>query len=219
MEQERVKIRVIADSLVSRAVEGGRLDVMETIAHHLPSMVMAQLLHAIPEADREIFAEWTTDIGLAFGAVGDPDVNAKVERALANLDEYVISVVAERRKSGGDDLLSDLIRVEEAGDKLSTRELVDLIENLLFAGHDTTRGAIGAMLWLLVDNPAATQAIRSDPALIPNAVDEVLRFEAGTPSPRRGLRARMEPSCGSPHRGGHAGRFLPARGVAQPPAL
>lgn len=184
MEQERVKIRAMADSLVSRAVEADRIDVMETIAHHLPSMVMAQFLH-IPEADREIFAEWTTDIGLAFGAVGDPDVKARVERALANLDEYVISMVAERRKSGGDDLISELIRVEEVGDKLSNRELVDLIENLLFAGHDTTRGAIGAMLWLLIDNPVAMQAIRSDPALIPNAVNEVLRYEAITFSTSR----------------------------------
>jgi cytochrome P450 len=174
----------MADRLVSDAVERGRVDVMETIAHHLPSMVMAQLLH-IPEADHETFAEWTTDIGLAFGAVGDPEINARVERSLANLDEYVVRLVAQRRKSSGDDLLSELIRVEEDGDKLSTRELVDLIENLLFAGHDTTRGSIGALLWLLIDNPEAAEAVRSDPSIVPNAVDEVLRYEAITFSTSR----------------------------------
>jgi cytochrome P450 len=89
MEQERIRIRGMADQLVHEAVERGQVDVMETMAHHLPSMVMAQLLH-IPEADRETFAEWTTDIGLAFGAVGDPEINTRVERSLANLDEYVV---------------------------------------------------------------------------------------------------------------------------------
>lgn len=184
VEQERPRIREMADSLVRDALDHGRVDVMETLAHHLPSMVMAHLF-AIPEADRESFAHWTTDIGLAFGAVGDPEVNQKVEASLANLDEYVSNLVATRRTQPGDDLLSELIKVEEGGDRLSTRELVDLVENLLFAGHDTTRGAIGAMLWLLIDHPEADRIVRTEPDVIPNAVEEILRYEAITFSTSR----------------------------------
>jgi cytochrome P450 len=174
----------MTDQLVRDAVERGEVDVMETLAHLLPSMVMAYLF-AIPESDRESFAHWTTDIGLAFGAVGDPEVNTRVESALANLDDYVSQLVEQRRITPGEDLLSELIRVEEGGDRLSTRELVDLVENLLFAGHDTTRGAIGAMLWLLVDNPDADRLVRSEPAVIPNAIEEILRYEAITFSTSR----------------------------------
>lgn len=184
VEAERTRIRAMADTLVRDAVAQGQVDVMETLAHHLPSMVMAHLF-AIPESDRESFAHWTTDIGLAFGAVGDPEVNAVVERSLANLDVYVSGLVEQRRSQAGGDLLSELIRVEEGGDRLSTRELVDLVENLLFAGHDTTRGAIGAMCWLLIDNPEADKIVRTDPSAIPNAVEEILRYEAITFSTSR----------------------------------
>ena len=104
---------------------------------------------------------------------------------MASLDEYVIGLIETRRRAAGDDLLSELIRVEEGGDKLSTRELVDLVENLLFAGHDTTRGSIGAMLWLLIANPNADAAVRADARVIPNAVDECLRYEAITFSTSR----------------------------------
>ena len=184
VEADRPRIRAMADQLVSDALERRQVDVMETLAHHLPSMVMALLL-GIPEADRETFADWTTDIGLAFGAIGDAAINAQVERSLANLDEYVTNLIAKRRLAPGEDLLSELISVEEGGDKLTTRELVDLVENLLFAGHDTTRGAIGAMLWLLADNPAAAADVRGDASLVPNAIDEILRYEAITFSTSR----------------------------------
>jgi cytochrome P450 len=184
VERERAQIRQMADDLIREALARGEVDIMETVAHHLPSKVMAHLL-AIPEGDRENFAHWTTDIGLAFGAVGDPAVNARVESALANLDTYVSALVDQRRTDPGEDLLSELVRIEQGGDRLSTRELVDLVENLLFAGHDTTRGAIGAMFWLLIDNPDSERTVRTDPSVIPNAVEEILRYEAITFSTSR----------------------------------
>ncbi|HTO01315.1 MAG TPA: cytochrome P450 [Microthrixaceae bacterium] len=184
IENERGRIRELADALIDEAIESSETDLMTSVAHYLPSQAMAELFR-IPEADRDMFCEWTTDVGLAFGAAGDPVIRAKVEAALANLDEYSSHLVEERRSSPGDDLLSELIAVEEAGDKLSTRELVDLVENLLFAGHDTTRGSIGASLYLLDQNPDAMVAIRNDPSLIPNTIEESLRYEAITFSTAR----------------------------------
>jgi cytochrome P450 len=179
MEQERGRVVELVDELVEGAIAEGETDLMASVAHHLPSLVMADLFQ-IPEADRAGFSDWTTDIGLAFGAAGDPVVRQRVEAALAGLDGYVGALIDDRRAKPGDDLLSDLIKVEEAGERLSTRELVDLVENLLFAGHDTTRGSIGALLWLLVQHPDDFAAIREDPSLIANAVEESLRFEAIT---------------------------------------
>ncbi len=184
IERERPRIRALADALIDSAIEQGDVDLMATVAHHLPSQVMADLFR-IPETDRDMFCEWTTDIGLAFGAASDPVVRGRVEDALAHLDEYSSKLIEERRSDPGDDLLSELIAAEEAGDRLNTRELIDLVENLLFAGHDTTRGSLGALLFLLHDNPASMAAVREDATLIPGAVEESLRFEAITFSTAR----------------------------------
>jgi cytochrome P450 len=179
IERERESVALIVEKLLGDALERGETDVMTTVAHHLPSQVMADLFR-IPESDREGFVDWTTDIGLAFGAASDSGVRRRVEDALANLDAYVGDLIRGRRGNPGDDLLSELIKVEEEGERLSTRELIDLVENLLFAGHDTTRGSIGALLWLLIRNPDDFAAIRQDPTLISGAVEESLRYEAIT---------------------------------------
>ncbi len=184
IERERARVRALADGLLDSAIAEGEVDLMSTVAHRLPSQVMAELFR-IPESDRDVFAEWTTDVGLAFGAAGDAEIRARVEQALANLDEYSSRLVEDRRQAPGDDLLSELVTVEEQGDRLSTRELVDLVENLLFAGHDTTRGSLGALLWLLVDNPESFAALRKEPGLVANAVEESLRYEAITFSTAR----------------------------------
>lgn len=189
IERKRQAIREVATGLVSDAVEKGSVDVMDTIAHNLPSIVMASLL-AIPESDREQFSAWTTDIGLAFGAAGDPDVRRRVEEALASLDAYVEDLVAARRRDLGEDLLSELIVAEEQGDRLSTRELIDLVENLLFAGHDTTRGSAAVALVLMAEHSQIRQAIRADRDAARNIVDEILRYEAITFST---CRANREP--------------------------
>jgi cytochrome P450 len=184
MEQERIRVRALAGELIDEALAEGQVDVMATIAHNLPSRVMSELFQ-IPESDREMFSDWTTDIGLAFGAAGDPEIRSRVENALSELDRYTGELIEERRRNMGDDLLSSLIAVEEQGDRLSPRELSDLIENLLFAGHDTTRGAIGVVFWVLNEHPDAQRELRADSSLVANAVDEMLRYEAITFSTAR----------------------------------
>ena len=134
----------------------------------------------MPEADRPIFGEWTKTLGLAFLSIADAEVRARVEQALADLDAYVGGLIAERRARPGDDMISRLIEVEEGGDRLSPEELVALVENLLFAGHDTTRGALAAMGVLFATHPDQYAAVVADPSLIPGAVDEVIRYEAIT---------------------------------------
>lgn len=183
-EQWRERIRATVDDLLAPAFEEGRVEVMGSIAHQLPAEIMAEMM-AIPSSDREVFSEWTTDIGLAFGAVGDPEVKARVESSLAHLDAYVRGLIDERHGQGGDDLLSELIAAEEGGDRLSTEELVTLVENLLFAGHDTTRGAIGVVFNLFATWKDQYARLRADGGYVPNAVEEILRYEAITFSTSR----------------------------------
>jgi cytochrome P450 len=176
IEARRGRIAELAGELLAPAMAGEEIDVMSSVAHALPAAVMAELM-AIPAADHEVFRDWTTEIGLVFGAATDPAVRVRVETALAALTDYVHRLIAERTAHPGDDLLSTLIQAEESGDQLSAQELVDLLLNLLFAGHDTTRGAVGGTFWLFARHPGQLDRVRADRDLVPNAVDEILRYE------------------------------------------
>lgn len=184
VERMRPGIRARAQEILGPAIEAGRLDAQGDLGHRLPLAVMSDLL-GIPDEDREAFADWTTDLGLAFSAALDPVSRAKVENALAQLEDYVPRLIEERRKAPSNDFLSELINAEEAGERLSTTELVTMVENLLFAGHDTTRGGLGAMVMLMAQHPDQFRVIAEDRSLLANAVDETLRYEAITFSTSR----------------------------------
>lgn len=176
VERLRPQIAEHVQAILAPGLEEGRFDAQGDFGHRLPLAVISDLLD-VPEADRSTFGVWTKQLGLAFSAIRDPLIHREIEDALAQLDAYVKQLIAERRQSPGDDLLSALIQVEEAGDRLSTDEMVALTENLMFAGHDTTRGALAAMAVLFARNPEQLAAVAADPALIPRAAEEVLRYE------------------------------------------
>jgi cytochrome P450 len=176
VERLRPAIAEHARSILAPGFEQGRFDAQGDLGHRLPLAVISDLLD-IPEQDRATFGQWTKLLGLAFSAIRDPQIHREIEDALAQLDTYVRSLIADRRRTPGDDLLSALIQVEEAGDRLTTDEMVALTENLMFAGHDTTRGALAAMSVLLARHPDQLVDLAADPDLIPRAADEVLRYE------------------------------------------
>ncbi len=179
VEARRPAIRARADEILLPALEGGALDAQGDLGHRLPLMVVSDLL-GVPDEDREVFGEWTKTLGLAFLSIADVQVRALVAEALASLDAYVGGLIADRRRRPGDDMLSRLIEAEEEGDRLSPEELVALVENLLFAGHDTTRGALAAMVVLFAEHPDQYRLVVDDPSLVPGAVEEVIRHEAIT---------------------------------------
>jgi cytochrome P450 len=179
VEARRPAIRARAEEILLPAVAAGRLDAQGDLGHRLPLMVVSDLL-GVPDADREVFGEWTKTLGLAFLSIADVEVRARVTDALASLDAYVGDLIAERRGRPGDDMLSRLIEAEEEGDRLSPEELVALVENLLFAGHDTTRGALAVMVVLFATHPDQYRLVVDDPSLVPGAVEEVIRYEAIT---------------------------------------
>ena len=104
-------------------------------------------------------------------------MRAEVDEAMRCFDEYARRLIAERRVRPGDDLLSALIAVESSGERLSPDELVAMVVQLLYAGHETTRNLIGNGLHSLLEHPDELERLRRTPELIPNAVEEMLRFE------------------------------------------
>ncbi len=123
-ESWRPRARAIADDLITRSLERGQMDVIADLALPLPSTLICEML-GVPAADRERFTTWTAHATHALaGTMASPEVQARAQSAAMSLAGYFTDLIEERRKSKTDDLLSELIRAEEEGDRLSHSELV-----------------------------------------------------------------------------------------------
>ncbi len=152
----------------------GSCDLVEAVCEPYPIPIICELL-GVPRADWQLFSRWATDIFRLFNQNLAEDF-PKIERASAELDEYVRALIEGHRQSPSEDLLSDLIAVEEAGDRLSTDELVMLAEAVLMAGTDTTRNQLACCVALLGAHPEQWQLLVDDPSLAPRVVDETMRY-------------------------------------------
>jgi cytochrome P450 len=144
------------------------------ICEPYPIPIICELLGA-PKEDWKRFSDWATDIFRIFNQDLLND-RASIERAGFELEAYVRNLVEERRAQPADDLLSDLIALEEEGDRLSTDELVMLAEAVLMAGTDTTRNQLGCSVALLAQHPEQWARLAEDPSIAPQAVEETMRY-------------------------------------------
>lgn len=169
----RTTISDVITELVDRCSARGHCDVVTDIARQYPIPIICALLGAPPE-DWQLFSNWTDDIFKAFSW----NVAAHEQVILASWDEldaYIDDMVADRRHTLNDDLISELIRAEDDGDRLSADELRMLAAGLLMAGTDTTRNQLAASLHVLCDNPDQWALLGQHPELAPNAVEETMR--------------------------------------------
>jgi cytochrome P450 len=110
--------------------------------------------------------------------IAPPDVREEAERAAIALYAYVAELAERRRREPRNDLLDALLAAEEAGDRLSSTELQDMVLNILLGGHDTVRSLLGIAVMLLLRHPDILALARSSPDAVPAVVEEVLRFES-----------------------------------------
>jgi cytochrome P450 len=152
----------------------GRCDVVKDIARPYPVPVICELLGA-PRADWQLFSEWADSFFKIFGwnvAEDQPEILS----AWGELDDYVDAMVAQRRRSLTDDLLSDMIRAEDDGDRLTIAELRMLAVGILMAGTDTTRNQLAAAVDVFCDHPDQWDLLGQHPELAMRAVEEVMRY-------------------------------------------
>ena len=177
IEEMRPGIQAITDRLLDKVAGQGEMDAIRDLAFPLPVLVICELL-GIPEEDRARFVTATASGAALLNPV--PPTREELDRAnegtLAT-GAYFEALFEQRRKDPRDDLLTLLVQAEEAGDHLTTEELRANTTLLFAAGHETTVNLIGNGIWSLHDNPSQWEAIRDNPALIPNAIEEVLRYE------------------------------------------
>lgn len=168
-------IRDVMNGLVDEVVDAGRCDVVTDLARPYPTPIICALLGA-PREDWQLFADWTEEIFRAFNF--QPDVTfdeAAIMRAWGELDAYADEMVAARRNTLTDDLVSELIRAESEGDRLNLDELRMLVAGFLMAGTDTTRNQLAASVQVLCEHPDQWAKLREHPELAMQAVEESMR--------------------------------------------
>ncbi|MFC7883469.1 cytochrome P450 [Streptomyces sp. NPDC057376] len=171
VRSRRESIQRVVDELLDRMAENGSTgDLVSALAWPLPLTVICDVL-GIPLDDQDKFREWIEQ-SVALSA-HDPEIIKAADDAL---DAYLTRMIAERRREGRDDLLGELVLARDEGDRLSEEELVTFGVNLLIAGQETTAGEIGNFVYTLLSRRERWEALVADPALVPAAVEELLRL-------------------------------------------
>jgi cytochrome P450 len=171
-------VRTIANRLLDAALEQGTVDVVSSLAYPLPLSVICELL-GVPDDARPQFKRWSDALarGLDPEFLLPPDQAAERAEAMRGFVEFFRELIAARRRQPRDDLLSDLVTVEEHGERLSEGELLSTLILLLVAGHETTVNLIGNAVLLLTRRPEVQAALRAEPGLVRGVVEEVLRLD------------------------------------------
>ncbi len=173
IERLRPRIQEIADELLDGVAAGGEMDLVSAFAFPLPITVIAELL-GVPAAERDRFREWSDAMVRPALAAADME---RFEVSLHEFAGYLRTLFEERRRVPRDDLSGALVAVEDGGDTLSEEELSSMVALLIIAGHETTVSLIGnATLALLLDGEQRA-ALDRDPALLPRAVEELIRYD------------------------------------------
>jgi cytochrome P450 len=172
-------MRAIMQELVDAATAAStddRCELMTAISDRYPIQVMCHIL-GIPPEDQDDFARWNASMTWALSAEVGAHME-EIEWGFGNMGEYVAALAADRRREPRDDMVTTLVQAEEADDRLTEDEVQTLIASLLFAGHDTTRNQLGLAMWLFAEHPDQWQLLGAQPELVPQAVEEVVRFAA-----------------------------------------
>jgi cytochrome P450 len=167
-------MRQVINDLVDKVAAAGRADFTADICEPYPIPIICELLGA-PKSDWQLFSRWANDVLEIFSL----DVATKLDlimRTQDELDTYTRELIAQRRNKPADDLLTELIAAEEAGDRLSTEELVMMVNAVIIGGTDTTRNQLGCAVNLFAHHPEQWKLLAEQPELAPRAVEESMRY-------------------------------------------
>lgn len=170
----------LVDQLLDRAGDGDTFDVISGLAYPLPVTVICRLL-GVPVEDELRLHRWSSDLalfvdGLALAAAGRERTFDWLTPTI-DIHRYMEELVEDRRSTPGNDLISALITVEDAGETLTVEELVATIVLLLVTGHETTVNLIGNCVLAVLRHREYLDAVRVDPTFAPAVVEETVRYD------------------------------------------
>ena len=177
VESLRPAVEAMVDELLDEMAERGEVDVMDVLAFPLPVAVIGELV-GVPAADRAQFRSLVRASTAGLEPFVDNDAITAALAAQEQMRSYFFELLAERRRSPADDLLSGMLEAGETDDRLTDDEIVSTAILLFGAGFETTTNLIGNGLSALMANPDQFERLRSDPGLTSTAVDELLRYDS-----------------------------------------
>ena len=177
----RPAVQRLVNRLLDTLAPRGAMDVARDYAYPIPATIIADML-GIPDADREHFGFLSNEI-IRWGTGIDPSLDQKARHRKAaaarhEFDAYLRELAEVKRNAPADDLTTDLVRAEDEHGALDDEELTQNVRLLFMAGHETTVNLIGNALVALHRHPAQLARLTADPALMPKAVEEFLRFDS-----------------------------------------
>ncbi len=167
-------MRETVHSLLDPFTASGKTEVVRDICEPYPIPIICELLGA-PKEDWRLFSRLASEILLIFSDNLAENMSVFLA-AQQELEMYTKGLIEKRRSVPADDLITDLIAAEEAGDKLNTEELTMMVDAVIIGGTDTTRNQLGLALALFAEYPEQWALLGKDPSLAQRAVEEVLRF-------------------------------------------
>ena len=191
VEGLRPMVRRLAEELAGGLVDKGEGDLLAEVAEPLPVQVIAEML-GVPAADRHLLRPWSAEICGMYELNPAPAVQRTAVRAAVEFSAYLRDLARDRAAHPRDDLISALVQVVDAGDRLTEDELIGTCVLLLNAGHEATVNATGNAWWSLFRNPGELARLRADHTLIPAAGDELLRYDTPAPMFERWVLADVE---------------------------
>ncbi|MFC4396487.1 cytochrome P450 [Arthrobacter sedimenti] len=169
------RISALANELVDGMVaRGGSADLIQDLAYPLPVIVISELM-GIPAQDRERFKHWSDTI---VSQTRTGPGSGSQDTTTSEMVEYFLALIDQRRSRPGEDLISSLLSAEIEGQKLSVPELLGFCALLLVAGNETTTNLIGNAVLCLSESPGTLDRLLKEPALLPQTLEEVLRFRS-----------------------------------------
>ncbi|AKJ00990.1 cytochrome P450 [Archangium gephyra] len=175
------RILALSHELLDRTMARGEMDLAEDFSVPLPLRVIAEML-GVPTTDLPHFKRWS-DVMMALGyAVAGSEEAARVQREFSEVTEemrvYVRDLAGQRRETPREDLLTRLVEAEVEGERLTEDELLGFVQLLLSAGHETTTNLLNNALLCFLEHPEQLARLRAEPALLPSAIEEVLRYRS-----------------------------------------
>lgn len=176
--QMKEAVAAIVDELLDRAEPQGAMDIVRDFAHPLPVLVIADLV-GLPRSDWAQFKAWSDDLFAVLGTMQhSEELLRRAADSLREMSEYILRISRGKQPGGYKDLISYMTSAMHAGAELSEEEMVANLGVLLGAGHETTSNLIGTGILSLLGHPEQMRRLREEPALIENAVEEMLRHES-----------------------------------------
>ena len=201
IQDQHADIQAIVDELIDAFALERPVDLIGEFAYLLPATVICRML-GVPNKDLNRVRDWSERINsIIAGMCPLRQAAERTQGALLELQEYFGKMIAERRRQSQDDLMSLLVTAESEGDRLTELELLSTAENLLAAGHETTKALISNGILTLLQHPLQLEHLRKHPDLMPGAIEEMLRFESPVQRQTRVVREDTE-LCGQNMRRG-----------------